>query len=57
VASPLRLLPLLGRLSSRQLAWLAGILFLLNLVVPDPLPFVDEALLGLLTLWLSRQKP
>ena len=27
----------------------------LYLVVPDPLPFVDEALLRLLTFWLSRR--
>ena len=25
-----------------------GILLVLNLVIPDPLPFVDEALLGVL---------
>ena len=48
---------LFTRLSSRQLAWLAGALFLVNLVVPDPIPFVDETLLGLLTLWLSRRRP
>ena len=57
MASPLGVLRLLSRLSSRQLAWLAGVLFLINVVVPDPIPFVDETLLGLLTLWLSRRKP
>ena len=28
---------------------IVGTLFLLNLVIPDPIPFVDEILLGLLT--------
>jgi hypothetical protein len=49
------LLPLLGRLSARQRAWLMGVLFLANLVVPDPLPFVDEVLMALVTLWLARR--
>lgn len=31
-------------------------LFLLNLVVPDPIPLVDELLLGLLTLVLASVK-
>lgn len=41
------------------LAALTAGLFLLNLVVPDPLPFVDELLLGLLALLFSslRQRP
>jgi hypothetical protein len=47
---------LLGRLSARQLAWLMGVLFLVNLFVPDPIPFVDETLMGLLTLWLSSRR-
>lgn len=46
----------LGGLAPRQLAWVFGILFLVNLVVPDPIPLVDEALLGLLTLIFARMK-
>lgn len=55
MASVLRLLGALSRLRSWQLAAVAAVLFLIDLFVPDPLPFVDEALLGLLTLWLSRR--
>lgn len=36
------------------LAALAAGLFLLTLVVPDPLPFVDELLLGLLALLFAN---
>lgn len=36
------------------------VLFLVDLVAPDPIPFVDEALLGLLTLlvgsWKTRKE-
>lgn len=42
------------------LALVTGALFLLTLVVPDPIPFVDELLLGLMTLlfanWKQRRK-
>ena len=51
-----RLLVALSGLPSWQLGVLAGVLFVIDLLVPDPLPFVDETLLGLLTLWLSRRK-
>jgi hypothetical protein len=33
-----------------------GVLFVINLFVPDPLPFVDEALLALVAVLLSRLK-
>lgn len=46
----------LERLRFPQLALLTGSLFLLTLVVPDPLPFVDEILLGLGTLLLTSWK-
>lgn len=40
---------------------LTSILFLLTLVVPDPIPFLDEILLGLGTLllanWHQRKQP
>ena len=55
MASTLRLLSTLSRLRSWQLVALAAVLFLVDVFVPDPLLFVDEGLLGLLTLWLSRR--
>lgn len=45
-----------GRLSFPRLFVLAGALFLLDLAVPDFIPFADEILLGLGTLLLSRWK-
>ncbi len=42
------------RLSSSQIFWLVTILFLLDLAIPDPLPFVDEVLLGLLSVLVAR---
>lgn len=42
-----------GRLRFPALFMLAAVLFVVNLVVPDPLPFVDEVLLGLVTLMLG----
>lgn len=50
----------LGRLRFPQLfALLAGLL-LLDLLLPDPLPFVDELVLGILTLlvamWRDREE-
>lgn len=47
---------LLGRLRFPQLFLLTGALFLLDLVIPDLIPFVDEVLLGLLTYMLSQLK-
>jgi hypothetical protein len=38
------------------LALVTGVLFLLTLLVPDPIPFVDELLLGLLTLLFANWK-
>ena len=52
----LRLIGALSQLPSWQLVALASVLFVVDLLVPDPLPVVDETLLGLLTLWLSRRK-
>lgn len=46
----------LGRLRHPQLFVITGILFLVNLVVPDPLPFIDEILLASLTLWLGGRR-
>ena len=41
-------------LSSRYLLVALGALFALDLVFPDPVPFADEAILGLATLLLAR---
>jgi hypothetical protein len=43
-------------LKFRQLFLLVGSLFLLDLLIPDFIPFADELLLGLLTLLLSAWK-
>lgn len=63
MANPL-LAPLmrwLGRLSYPRLFVLAAVLFGIDLVVPDVVPFVDEILLGLGTLllanWKTRKAP
>jgi hypothetical protein len=48
-----------NRLKYKQLFFLVAFLFLLDLIVPDIIPMVDEIILGLLTLLLSglRKKP
>lgn len=46
----------LGRLSHPRLFMLAGALFGLTLLVPDPIPFVDEILFGVVTLLLAGLK-
>lgn len=49
----------LARLAGLRFPVLAAItagLFVLTLVVPDPIPFVDELLLGLATLLLASWK-
>jgi hypothetical protein len=55
MALVLRLVGLASRLRSPQLVAISAALFLVDLFLPDPLPFVDEGVLGLLTLWLSRR--
>jgi len=48
----------LGRLRFPYLVVITGTLFVVNLFVPDLIPFVDEILLGLVTVLLaSRKKP
>ena len=46
----------LSRLRFPRLALLTGALFLIDLVVPDFIPFADELLLALATLLLTRWK-
>lgn len=44
------------RLKHPQLfKWICA-LFLVNLFIPDPIPLVDELVLGLATLYLGRKK-
>lgn len=52
------LLAFAGRLRFRTLFLVTAALFAIDTVVPDPIPFVDEILLGLGTLLLaSLRKP
>ena len=45
-----------GRLRFPQLFAFTGTLFLLDLLIPDLIPFMDEMMLGLLTLLLGMWK-
>ena len=45
-----------GELRFPQLFWLTLILFLLDVLIPDLIPFADEILLGLATLLLGSWK-
>ena len=49
---------LLGRFRGSHLALILGLLFVVDLFIPDPLPFVDEAVLAILALlagkWATR---
>jgi hypothetical protein len=42
------------RLSARAIVGIATALFILNLIIPDPLPFIDEILMLVGTVLLSR---
>ncbi len=50
------LLGWLSRLRSWQLFVAAVLLFVGDLLVPDPIPFIDEIMLGLTTLIMARWK-
>lgn len=58
MANPItsRLLGFAGKLRFPQLFALAAGLFLVDLVVPDMIPFVDEILLALATMLLGNWK-
>ncbi len=49
-----------GQLKSSTLLLLVTSLFVLDLVIPDPLPFIDEIMLGIMAVliarWQSRRK-
>jgi hypothetical protein len=46
--------PIVARLGSRTILGIGGALFLLNMIIPDPLPLVDEFLILAGTILLSR---
>jgi hypothetical protein len=46
----------LSGLRSWQLFLVAAALFVADLLIPDPIPFVDEIMLALTTLLLARWK-
>ena len=46
----------LGRLSYPKLFLVAAALFTANLFILDPLPFVDEVLLGIGAMMIARRK-
>ena len=48
------LMPVLTRLGSRTIIGIGGTLFVLNMLIPDPLPLVDEFLILAATILLSR---
>jgi hypothetical protein len=48
------LAPLVARLGSRTIITIGGTLFLLNMLIPDPIPLVDEFLILAGTIMLSR---
>ncbi len=43
-----------GQLRSKTLLAVVASLFVLDLVIVDPLPFVDEIILGILTILVAR---
>ena len=47
----------LARLATPRLFLVAATLLGLDLLIPDFIPFVDEALLAILTLIFARRKP
>ena len=45
---------ILRGLNSSYLVMIMAALFLIDLFVPDPVPFVDEAVLGMITILMAR---
>ncbi len=43
-----------SRMRFPKLALLVALLFVVDLVVPDPIPFIDEIVMGLMTVLLAR---
>ncbi len=51
-----RLILYASRLRFPKLLLLAGVVFVIDLIFPDVIPFADEILLGLITLLLAMLK-
>jgi hypothetical protein len=45
-----------SRLRFPKLLVLSCLIFVLDLIIPDPVPFIDEILIGLITLLLASLK-
>ncbi len=43
-----------GQLKSSTLLLLVTSLFVLDLIIPDPLPFIDEIILGIMAVLIAR---
>ena len=52
--TPGRITAFLDRLSTSNLLFVVAAVFAVDLVVPDMLPFIDEVVLGVLTILLAR---
>jgi hypothetical protein len=48
------LAPVLTRLGSRAIVTIGGVLFVLNMLIPDPIPLIDEILILAGTVLFSR---
>jgi hypothetical protein len=48
------LAPMLARLGSRTIMTVGGTLFVLNMLIPDPIPLLDEFLILAVTILFSR---
>jgi hypothetical protein len=47
---------MLAKLGSGTLVTIFAVLFVIDLLVPDPLPFVDEIILAVTTIILARRR-
>ena len=52
--TPGRVTAFLDRLSTSNLVFVVAAIFAVDLLVPDMLPFIDEVILGVLTILLAR---
>jgi hypothetical protein len=48
------LAPIAARLGSRTIMTIGGTLFLINMLIPDPIPLVDELMILAATILFSR---
>ncbi|MDA8017739.1 MAG: hypothetical protein MPN21_09850 [Thermoanaerobaculia bacterium] len=52
--TPGRITAFLDRLSTSNLVFVVAAIFAVDLIVPDAMPFIDEVILGVLTILLAR---